>query len=234
MQGEINIPINATWEEYLEMEFPEDKVTESLLDPLSLGSGNPFSTKPVPQVTPHPRMSVRSPYPCASPLVNPLTAHAVLCIPWCTPAKRLSPFTFFGSVSADDSLRKRSVLREELGKRGACDSLLHQELISCTQSTCMPHVFSIDSLVPLIFALSPLPCSIFGFLPLPRLLKLCVVIDLRYWSCSARGVSAHNAGFEEGARGCTGGAQQEGEAPDGALLDGGGLPHEPAPVAACP
>eukprot|EP00884_Botryococcus_braunii_P006876 jgi/Botrbrau1/1618/Bobra.0185s0033.1 len=45
-KGAINIPINATWEEYLEMKFPEDVVTEALLDPLSLsGGGNPFSMK---------------------------------------------------------------------------------------------------------------------------------------------------------------------------------------------
>lgn len=43
-QGAVNIPKDATYDEYLELTFPEDQVSEQMLDPLSLSGPSPFSS----------------------------------------------------------------------------------------------------------------------------------------------------------------------------------------------
>jgi hypothetical protein len=53
-QGAVNIPKDATYDEYLDLTFPEDKMSEQMLDPLSLSGPSPFSgsssNKPPPEV----------------------------------------------------------------------------------------------------------------------------------------------------------------------------------------
>lgn len=148
MQGAINIPVNATWEEYLEMEFPEDRVTESLLDPLSLGGGNPFAAKPVPQVT----------LSCFIPACSHRSFHQ-LHIPLSTSADASLPSTcmplFLHKYPAEDSLREVKAM-QEIVLHDACNPPLRC-LSSCVNFICPPCVFPVNSLVPIILPLSPCP-----------------------------------------------------------------------------